>query len=128
MSLKLAIDFDGTLCLHRYPNIGEPLVEGIEWLKQLRSRGAKLFLDTMRSGKELEEAINWCKSYGLEFDSIGPEASQMRWTSSPKCHADYGIDDRSNLDVLYDDLNRAYINWDSLIPKFENRLRKEGWL
>lgn len=127
--LKLAVDFDGTLCHHRYPQIGEELTEGIEFLKGLQKQGAQLFLDTMRSGTELEEAIKWCKDRGLVFDSIGPQISQRRWTTSPKCHADFSIDDRNaTVPVLYDDKNSPFLDWKEFIPKFIERLKREGWI
>lgn len=124
--MKIAVDFDGTLCKHRYPEIGEPLSLGIEFLKDLQKKGAKLYLDTMRSGKELEEAITWCKARGLEFDSIGPHKSQFRWTKSSKCHGDYAIDDRSiGVPVIYDELGRPYIDWSHLIEDFNERVGKD---
>ena len=128
--LKIAVDFDGTLCKHRYPEIGEELPKGIEFLKNLRELGVQVYLDTMRCGKELEEAIKWCKDRGLEFDSIGPHITQRRWTTSPKCHADYEIDDRSCFGDLisYDELDRPYVNWINLIQDFTARLKREGWL
>lgn len=128
--LKIAVDFDGTLCLHRYPQIGEELSKGIEFLKNLREKGAHIYLDTMRSGEELKEAVDWCKERGLEFDSVGPHYSQTRWTKSPKTHADYEIDDRSCFGDLisYDEMNRPYVNWINLIQDFTARLEREGWL
>lgn len=130
MSLKIAIDFDGTLTKgNSYPQIAPPLLKGIEFLKQLREKGAKIYLDTMRSGKELQEAIEWCKGLGLEFDSVGPHHSQFRWTRSTKVHADYSIDDRSlGIPVLYTSLGSPYIDWEKLIPMIEERLKKEGWI
>lgn len=128
--LKIAVDFDGTLCLHRYPLIGPELREGIEFLKKMKKLGAEIYLDTMRSGKELWEAVKWCKDRGLDFDSIGPAEAQRQWTTSSKTHADYEIDDRSCFgDLLsYDEEDRPYINWSELIPEFESRLKREGWL
>lgn len=128
--LKIAVDFDGTLCLHRYPEIGPELEKGIEFLKYLQEIGAEIYLDTMRSGKELREAVKWCYDRDLIFDSIGPDPSQRKWTSSQKTHADYAIDDRSlyGLYISYDDNGTPFINWENLIPDFIDRIEKEGWI
>lgn len=125
--IKLAVDFDGTLVKHRYPKIGEPLEDGIKFLISLqKNHGVKIYLDTMRSDKELQEAVDFCKEKGLEFDSVGPHKSQYRWTNSKKCHADYSIDDRNiACPVLYDEIGRPYVDWKRLIPEFQKRLETD---
>lgn len=130
MALKIAVDFDGTLTKgNYYPEIGPELREGIEYLKLLKSQGVKIYLDTMRSGKELEEAIEWCRERGLEFDSVGPHRSQKRWTNSCKTHADYSIDDRNiGTPLKYTSIGGSYVDWPALIEIFQNRLEIDGWL
>lgn len=125
--LKIAVDFDGTLVKHRYPEIGEALTEGIKFLISLqKTNGVKIYLDTMRSGKELKDAVKFCKENGLEFDALGPHPSQKRWTDSPKCHADYSIDDRNiATPVLYDEIGRPYVDWKRLIPEFQKRVETD---
>lgn len=93
-NLKIAVDFDGTICTHQYPNIGLP-IGAFPVLKLLQKAGARLILDTMRSGEYLQQAIRWCKENGIEFYSIGKDKGQENWTSSNKCHADISIDDRN---------------------------------
>lgn len=73
----IAIDFDGCLCRHEYPKIGEPNWEAINEAKRLRRDGACLILWTCRAGKELEEAVEACRGWGLEFDAIN-ENPQFR--------------------------------------------------
>lgn len=122
--IKIAVDFDGTLVKHRYPSIGEELPLSIDFLKDLQENGCKIYLDTMRSGKELEEAVEWCRQRGLEFDSIGPHRSQFRWTKSVKCHADLSIDDRGcGTPLFIDELERVYIDWERMIPDIKSRLK-----
>ena len=64
-----AVDFDGTLSNGEYPNTGEPNLSLIEYLKKKKDSGkAILILWTCREDNDLQEAIDFCKKYGLEFD------------------------------------------------------------
>ena len=45
MNFKIiAVDFDGTLCENKWPAIGEPNTELIDYLKTEMDRGSKLIL------------------------------------------------------------------------------------
>ncbi|MDX1279149.1 BT0820 family HAD-type phosphatase [Oceanihabitans sediminis] len=96
--LILAIDFDGTVVDDAYPKIGKPKLFAIETLKKLQSDGHRLILWTYRSGKYLDEAVEFCKSKGIEFYAINssfPEEKFDEATKSRKIHADLFIDDRN---------------------------------
>ena len=54
--MKIGIDFDGTCVTHEYPKIGKD-IGAVPVLKELVEKGHKLILNTMRSGKELEDAV-----------------------------------------------------------------------
>lgn len=58
----IAVDFDGTLCFSRWPELGEPNKPLIEYLKSWRNQGNKLILWTCRSGDVLDKAISWCQN------------------------------------------------------------------
>ena len=45
----IAVDFDGTLCENKWPDIGNANLELIEQLKYAKGKGAKLILWTCRS-------------------------------------------------------------------------------
>lgn len=94
-----AVDFDGTLCVHKYPEIGAPNEYLIEYLKKERARGCKLILWTCRVGKRLQEAVDWCKAQGLEFDTVNenlPEVlAQWGGVDNRKVFANVYIDDRA---------------------------------
>ena len=62
---KLAIDFDGTIVEDAYPSIGKPKTFAFETLKKLQSEGYRLILWTYRSGKTLDDAVEFCKKNGL---------------------------------------------------------------
>ena len=66
----MAVDFDGTLCFSSWPDLGEPNVPLIEYLKHWKKQGNKLILWTCRAGEALERAITWCKEQEVEFDAV----------------------------------------------------------
>ena len=55
--MTIAVDFDGTIVEHKYPEIGKEKPFAIDTLKQLAFEGHKLILWTSRDGKLLEDAI-----------------------------------------------------------------------
>lgn len=110
--MKIAIDFDGTVVAHRYPNIGKD-IGAVPVLKELIDKGHKLILNTMRSGKELEEAKEWFNENGIGLYSINHCPGQHIWTKSPKVHADLYIDDLAlGIPLIKDPDEKApYIDW-----------------
>ena len=56
----IAVDFDGTIVSHAYPNIGREVPNAIRVLKKLQEQGTQLILWTMRSGDKLDEAVAYC--------------------------------------------------------------------
>lgn len=66
----IAVDFDGTLCENKYPDIGEPRYSVINKLKAEQEAGAKVILWTCRREKQLADAVYWCAEQGLKFDAI----------------------------------------------------------
>lgn len=96
-SLKLAIDFDGTLAEHDFPDIGPEAKDAFKYLKLFKEKGAKLILWTMRSdshgSKGLSEAVAFCKERGIEFDSINKGIGDRYWTTSNKAYCHIYIDD-----------------------------------
>ena len=94
-----AVDFDGTITTGgAWPNIGKPNVNLIELLKLARTMGVKLILWTSREGHYLDEAIEFCRDYGLEFDAINdnlPETKEHVGGNPRKVIAHLFIDDRA---------------------------------
>lgn len=66
----IAVDFDGTLCENKFPEIGEPKYSVIDRLKYEQEEGAKIILWTCRREKQLADAVYWCAVHGLKFDAI----------------------------------------------------------
>jgi len=90
--LLVAVDFDGTVVEHEYPNIGLPVPGAIETLRELMELRADLILWTMRSGVELAEAVSWLTERGIHLFGVNcnPETN---WSTSPKAYAHVYIDD-----------------------------------
>ena len=116
----IAIDFDGTIVEHKYPAIGAELPFAIETLIKLKEEGHKLILWTVREGRLLDEAVEFCRERGLEFYAINrdyPEEEKSRNNHfSRKLKADLWIDDR-NLGGLPD--------WGTIYEMVHNKLTYE---
>ncbi|NAW50794.1 hypothetical protein GNY06_05145 [Elizabethkingia argentiflava] len=95
---KLAIDFDGTIVEDAYPGIGRAKIFAFETLSKLQSEGYRLILWTYRSGKSLQEAIDFCRKNGLEFYAVNSSFEGEVFDAakqSRKIDADLFIDDRN---------------------------------
>ena len=102
----IAVDFDGTLCENRYPEIGRANQEVIDFLINAKNdHNAKIILWTCRIGDRLREAACWCANHELIFDAVNknlPETVAKYGGDSRKIYADIYIDDHNiNPDRLY---------------------------
>ena len=52
----IAVDFDGTLCYSKWPELGQPNQALIEYLQEWKRNGNKLILWTCRAGEALSNA------------------------------------------------------------------------
>ena len=96
--MTIAIDFDGTIVEHRYPKIGNEIPFATDTLKMLIKDRHRLILWTVREGKLLDEAVEWCRERGVEFYAINrdyPEEDAAHHGFSRKVKADLFIDDRN---------------------------------
>lgn len=109
----IAVDFDGTIVMHKYPDIGREVPDAVRVLKRLKEAEYLLILWTMRSGDKLQEAVDYCASKGISFWGINRNPLQSSWTDSPKAYAPLYIDDAAvGCPTLYDNgTQRAYVNW-----------------
>lgn len=96
---KIAVDFDGTIVKHRYPEIGEEIPFATETLKMLIKEHHQLILWTVREGKLLQDAIDWCHERGVDFWAVNRDYPEEKMENnnhwSRKLKADYFIDDRN---------------------------------
>ena len=103
----IAVDFDGTLCVNKFPNIGASNLTLIDKLIQKRKEGVKIVLWTCRTNNfttetgdcinTLDQAVEWCKDLGLEFDAVNEniqEVKDLTGGNTRKVFADLYIDDK----------------------------------
>ena len=95
--IRIAVDFDGTIVEHEYPEIGKERLFAFRTLKELEKMGARLILWTFRSGKELEDAVEYCRKNGLEFYAVNKNYPEEIYDEnvSRKIDADIFIDDKN---------------------------------
>ncbi len=121
----IAIDFDGTVVTHEYPEIGED-AGAVPVLKELLANGDRLILNTMRSGRLLTEAQAWFRRNDLPLYASNENPHQKKWTDSPKVHADLYIDDTAlGCPVKFiDGVRRPVADW----VRIREQLVREGYL
>ena len=98
-NMIIAIDFDGTIVEHRYPEIGREIPFATETLKKLIEEHHQLILWSVREGRLLDEAVEWCRQRGVEFYAVNKdfpeEDTEKNRHYSRKLKADLFIDDRN---------------------------------
>lgn len=99
MNKIIAVDFDGTMCVNKWPDIGEANEELLNYLREEKAHGTKLILWTNRSGTHLSDAVDWAKERGIEFDTVNDnlqESVEFFGGNSRKIYATEFIDDRAS--------------------------------
>ncbi len=129
----IAVDFNGTIVKHAYPEIGED-IGAVPWLLKLQDMGVRLILYTMRDDGDpkrsqarpvLTEAVAWCDERGIKFWGVNVNPSQKHWSSSPKIYAQLYVDDAALGITLAgkdseDDSERPWVDWSEVGPELVN--------
>ena len=111
--MYIAVDFDGTCVTHEYPNVGKD-IGAVPVLKKLIDAGHKIILNTMRSGNELADAIQWFIDNNIPLFGINENPTQKTWTASPKVYAHLYIDDAALGCPLISNIfitKRPFVDW-----------------
>lgn len=125
--MVIAVDFDGTIVEHRYPLIGKERPFAIETLKKLTNEGHQLILWTVREGKCLEEAVEFCRSRGLEFYAVNRDYPEEEFEGNKhytrKLKADLWIDDRNlgglpDWGTIYEMIHHG-LTYEDLMQRYE---------
>jgi hypothetical protein len=119
--LTIAVDFDGTIVEHRYPEIGEIIPQSFEVLRELQENGHRLILWTVRDGIDLTSAVDFCLDHGIFFYAVNE--------SHPKEEFNKYISRKIDADIFIDDRNvGGFLGWEKirevLIPNSPN-IKKE---
>lgn len=127
----LAIDFDGTVVRHAYPEIGEPVPGAIEWLEIYQRLECRLILWTMRSQENagvdtLTPAVRYLSDAGIKLWGVNQNPGQGDWSSSPKAYAHLYIDDAAAGCPLVWPGNghRPHVDWSIIGPAVEKQVRE----
>lgn len=101
----LAIDFDGTLCEDKFPEIGKPNYRLISSLLEAKKDNPdlKYILWTCRDNntedRHLDKAVEFCREYGLEFDAVNENLPEVKAlfgnNDTRKVFADKYLDDKN---------------------------------
>lgn len=86
MDRVIAVDFDGTLCENKWPEIGAPRKHIIDRLKAAKGQGAALILWTCREGELLQQAVAAAASWGITFDAVNDSLPSWKehWRNNPR--------------------------------------------
>lgn len=93
----IAVDFDGTLCTHAFPEIGHINQAVFDGVVKLKKDGHRVILWTCREEVHLKKAVDWCEINGLLFDAVNeniPENKGLPFATR-KIYADKYLDDRN---------------------------------
>lgn len=93
-----AIDFDGTIVTNKFPKIGAIKNQAKTFIEQIRERGDKWILYTMREGRYLEDALKFLEVYNLIPDAVNdnlPELCELYGNNPRKIFANVYIDDHN---------------------------------
>ena len=123
----IAIDFDGTLVEHKYPEIGREIPFAFETLRRLQQDKHRLILWTVREGRLLDEALAFCRERGIEFYAVNRDYPEEEKGAnrhySRKLKADLFIDDRNlgglpDWGTIYEMVTRK-LSYEDLMRKYE---------
>lgn len=94
----IAVDFDGTLADTDATQIYGVNKELVAQLVLLRQKGNKVILWTCREGERLNDAIEFCRKYGLEFDAVNDNLPRYKalGLNPRKIFANIYIDDAAS--------------------------------
>jgi len=131
--MYIALDFDGTVVDHCYPDIGKPVPGAVKWLKRLQRSGGRIILFTMRSnslegGNFLRDAVQYLEKSGIRLFGVNRNPTQDEWTSSPKVYAHVYIDDAAFGCPLVQlkGFRRPCVDWKVVGPEVERMCLNMG--
>lgn len=110
MKPYLAVDFDGTVVEHCFPDIGPEVPHAIDCLLSLQER-YHIILWTMRDKEYLQEAVDFLQKRGIVLFGINDNPDE-KWSESRKVYAHKYVDDAAVGCPLVRPLGkRPYVNW-----------------
>lgn len=134
--MVIAIDFDGTIVEHEYPQIGRERPFATATIRKLIEERHQIILWTVRSGELLQEAVDWCKERGIEFYAVNksyPEEEIGKDATFNKVNAEIFIDDRNlggipDWGTIYRMINEKKDWHDICTEQHDQPKKKKKWL
>lgn len=93
--MTFAIDFDGTVVEHRFPEIGKEVEGAVQTMKQLQAAGHEIIIWTCRCEPYLGPMTAWLKERGFTPDAVNSNVAHSKAFGVPKVLADVYVDDKS---------------------------------
>ena len=132
----IAVDFDGTIVEHKYPEIGKEIPFATSTLRMLAEQRHQIIMWTVRRGELLEEAVEWCRERGVEFYAVNknfPEESVDNDGGYCKINAELFIDYRNlggipDWGTIYKVITEGQ-KWSEIYSNSEelHTKKKKGW-
>ena len=120
----IGLDFDGTVCKHEHPDIGEPIPGCLDVLRELLDAGHEIVLWTCRDGYEVELARHYMFKNDIELAAVNSNSANVPYDglTSRKIYSHLFIDDRGLGVPLTQDHpdERAYVNWYAVRPMLQD--------
>ncbi len=91
----IAVDFDGTIVEHDFPEIGRLREGAVEVLQKLASEGHRTIIWTCREGGYEIEAREFLRNNAIPFVAINENDPELNFPTSRKIFYDVLIDDRN---------------------------------
>jgi hypothetical protein len=98
----IAVDFDGTIAVTRYPEIVSMIPQAKIYLRKWRKQGHIIVLWTCREGPTLRDAVNFCEKEGILFDVVNDHHTSFtdQYKNNPrKIGCDIMIDDKFPMNI-----------------------------
>lgn len=115
----LAIDFDLTICMSNYPELG-PMREGADKaIRKLHAEGFGIVINTCRAGKFQGMAEDWLKEHNIPFDYVNcnfPHLVEFYKADCRKISADMYIDDKGLIELPH---------WDRIYEIVKSKFKQE---
>lgn len=121
--MNIAVDFDGTIVEHRYPEIGKERPFATATLRKLIEDGHRLILWSVREGELLDQAVEWCKKRGVVFYAVNRDFDE----DTPERNSSYSR--KLKVQIFIDDRNVGGLpDWGAIYQIISKRITYDEYL
>lgn len=121
--MNIAVDFDGTIVEHRYPEIGKERPFATATLRKLIEDGHRLILWSVREGELLNQAVEWCKKRGVVFYAVNRDFDE----DTPERNSSYSR--KLKVQMFIDDRNVGGLpDWGAIYQIISKRITYDEYL